>query len=449
MNFSSSELGSHGGLMNSYSKSLKLYERAQNSLAGGVSSNYRMSKQPHPLFFSRGEGARIYDVDGNEYLDFMLGQGPLILGHSHPKVLQRVAEEMNRGQLYAGQHELEVSLAEKVQQHIPCAELVRFTNSGSESVQGTLRLARAFTGKSKYIKFEGHYHGWFDNVLISLQPSKDKAGPRSSPRAVLETNGQSRSVQEDVVVLPWNDLEIVDETLRQHSDVIAAIITEPVMCNNGCIEPKEGFLQGLRDLCDRYGVVLIFDETITGFRLGLGGAQASSGVTPDLAIFGKAMASGFAISLFAGKRDLMNLIARGEVTHAGTYNSNNACVAAAIATLETLEAGGDALRDCIFDLGRQLRDGLAEIARREGETVLLSGPGPMFHMAFTLLPEIKEYRDCLDCDVPKYSCFVKAMLDRGVRLIGRGIWYISAAHTSADIDQALGAAGDALRSMNS
>lgn len=435
--------------MNSYSKSLKLYERARNSLAGGVSSNYRMSKQPHPLFFTRGEGARIYDVDGNEYLDFALGQGPLILGHSHPKVLQRVAEEINHGQLYAGQHELEIGLAEKVQQHIPCAELVRFTNSGSESVQATLRLARAFTGRTKYIKFEGHYHGWFDNVLISLQPSKDTAGPRSSPRAVLETSGQARSVQEDVVVLPWNDLEIVEKALRQYSDVIAAIITEPVMCNNGCIEPKEGFLRGLRDLCDRYGVVLIFDETITGFRLGLGGAQVSSGVTPDLAIFGKAMASGFAISLFAGKKDLMNLIATGEVTHAGTYNSNNACVAAAIATLEVLEAGGDELRERIFALGRRLRDGLGEIASRERQTVLLSGPGPMFHMAFTSLREIKEYRDCLDCDTPKYSSFVKNMLDRGVRLIGRGMWYISAAHTTTDIEQTLTAASDALRSMNS
>lgn len=432
--------------MNSYSKSLELYERAQRSLAGGVSSNYRMSKQPHPLFFSRAEGARIYDVDGNEYLDFTLSQGPLILGHSHPKVLQRVTEEIKHGQLYAGQHELELSLAEKLQHHIPCADLVRFTNSGSESVQATLRLARAFTSRSKYIKFEGHYHGWFDNVLISLQPSEDTAGPRSSPHAVLETNGQSKSVQEDVVVLPWNDLEIVENALRRNVDEIAAIITEPVMCNNGCIEPREGFLQGLRDLCNRYGVVLIFDETITGFRLGLGGAQASCGVTPDLAIFGKAMASGFAISLFVGKKELMNLIARGEVTHAGTYNSNNACVAAAMATLEVLEAGGEELRERIFVLGRRLRDGLKEIAHRERQAVLLSGPGPMFHMAFTSLPRIQEYRDCLACDTAKYGHFVKNMLDRGVRLIGRGIWYISAAHTAADIEQALSAAADALKS---
>ena len=286
--------------MKSYSKSLELYERAQKSLAGGVSSNYRMSKQPHTLFFTRGEGTRIYDVDGNEYLDFTLSQGPLILGHSHPKVLQRVTEEMKHGQLYAGQHELEINLAEKLQRHIPCAELVRFTNSGSESVQATLRLARAFTGRTKYVKFEGHYHGWFDNVLVSLQPSKDTAGPRSSPQAVLETNGQASSVLKDVVVLPWNDLEIVEKALRQNADEIAAIITEPVMCNNGCIEPTEGFLEGLRNLCNRYGVVLIFDETITGFRLGLGGAQAYYGITPDLAIFGKAMASGFPFSLFAG-----------------------------------------------------------------------------------------------------------------------------------------------------
>jgi len=433
--------------MRNYSRSLELYERALKSLAGGVSSNYRMSRQPHPLFFSRGEGARIYDVDGNEYLDFTLSQGPLILGHSHPTVLRRVAEEMNRGQLYAAQHELEVNLAEKVQNYIPCAELVRFTNSGSESVQATLRLARAFTGRTKYIKFEGHYHGWFDNVLISLHPSKETAGPREFPHSVLETNGQAKSVQDDIVVLPWNDLEIVEKALQGNADEIAAIITEPVMCNNGCIEPREGFLQGLRDLCNRYGVVLIFDETITGFRLGLGGAQAYYGVTPDLAIFGKAMASGFPISLFAGKKYLMDLVAKGEVMHAGTYNSNNPSIAAAMATIEVLEAGGSELRERLFALGQRLRDGLREIARRERETVLLSGPGPMFHMAFTSRPEIKEYRDCLDCDTAKYGRFVKEMLDNGVRLIGRGLWYISAAHTAADIEQALGVAGEALRSM--
>ncbi|HZJ44867.1 MAG TPA: aspartate aminotransferase family protein [Pyrinomonadaceae bacterium] len=433
--------------MKSYSKSLELYERAQLSLAGGVSSNYRMSKHPHPLFFVRGEGSRIYDVDGNEYLDFTLSQGPLFLGHCHPHVQQRVIEEIKKGQLYAGQHQLELNLAEKLQQHIHCAELVRFTNSGSESVQATLRIARAFTSRSKYIKFEGHYHGWFDNVLVSLQPSLDTAGPRTAPNAVLETKGQVKSVQDDVVVLPWNDLDIVENALQQHGDEIAAIITEPIMCNNGCIEPKEGFLQGLRALCDRYGVVLIFDETITGFRLGLGGAQALYGVTPDLAIFGKAMASGFAISLFAGKKELMNLIAKGEVTHAGTYNSNNACVAAAMATLEVLEDGGDELRERIFTLGCQLRDSLRDIARNHAHNILLSGPGPMFHMAFTSIPEIKDYRDCLDCDSANYGQFVKNMLDRGVRLIGRGLWYLSAAHTTADIDLALGAANDALTSL--
>jgi glutamate-1-semialdehyde 2,1-aminomutase len=266
---------------------------------------------------------------------------------------------------------------------------------------------------------------------------------------VLETNGQAGSVQEDVIVLPWNDLEIIERALEQNAEAIAAIITEPIMCNNGCIEPKEGFLQGLRDLCDRFGVVLIFDETITGFRLGLGGAQVLYGVTPDLAIFGKAMASGFAISLFAGKRDLMNLIATAEVTHAGTYNSNNASVAAAVATLEVLEAGGDKLQKRIFELGRTLRDGLRELASLQEEKVLLNGPGPMFHMAFTSLREIKEYRDCLECDTSKYSMFVKHMLDRGVRLIGRGMWYISAAHNPKDIEQGLAAAEDALRAMNS
>lgn len=434
--------------MRSYDKSREMFERARKSMAGGVSSNFRMFGQPHPLFFTRGSGARVYDVDGNEYLDFTLSQGPLVLGHSHQAVLEKVFSEMSRGQLYAGQHQLELELAERLQKLIPCADLIRFTNSGSESVQATLRLARAYTGRDKYIKFEGHYHGWFDNVLVSLHPSIETAGPRDAPQKVLETRGQAPSVLDDLVVLPWNDLALLEKIFAQNGGEIAAVVTEPIMCNNGCVEPARGFLQGLRDLCDEYRAVLIFDETITGFRLGLGGAQAFYQVTPDLAIFGKALGSGFPISLFAGRRDLMRMIADGEVMHAGTYNSNNPSIAAAAATLEVLEEGGKELYDRMFGLGLKLRDGLNEVARGENHSVLMSGPGPMFHMAFTSSREIKDYRDCLASDSAKYSRFAKGMLDRGVRLIGRGIWYISAAHRSADIDFALGCAGDVLRSMS-
>lgn len=428
--------------MRSYAKSLQLYERAKRSLAGGVSSHFRMLGPPHPLFFKEGRGARIYDVDDNEYLDFTLSQGPLILGHSHPAVLDRVMREMSRGQLFAGQHELELQLAETLQRLIPCAELIRFSNSGSESVQAALRLARAYTGRRKYLKFEGQYHGWFDNVLISQHPSQADFG--DDWRGMLGTAGQAENTLDDVIVLPWNDLAAVEKAFDRMGEEIAAVITEPVMCNNGCIEPLPGFLQGLRQVCSTSGTVLIFDEIITGFRLGLEGAQDFYGVTPDLATFGKAMASGFPLSLLAGRCELMELIANGAVMHAGTYNSNNPVIAAAVATIETLEEEGKELYKRLRSMGSMLKEGLADAAEQSGYKALLSGPGPMIHMTFTERRKIVDYRDCLASDAVKYGRFVKGMLDRGVRLIGRGIWYISAAHTWEDIDHAISAAHQVL-----
>jgi len=415
-------------------------------MAGGVSSHFRMAGQPHPLFFTNGLGSRIFDVDGNEYLDFTLSQGPLILGHSHPDVLRRVNEEMALGQLFAGQHELELNLAEKLQSLIPCAELIRYSNSGSESVQAALRLARGYTGRKKYIKFEGQYHGWFDNVLISQHPSKETAGDIREPKKILETGGQSAGVLDEIIVLPWNDLDAVRVAFEQHGDEIAAIITEPVMCNNGCIEPLPGYLAGLREICTEYKAVLIFDEIITGFRMGLGGAQKAYGVVPDLATFGKAMASGFPVSFLAGQRHIMEYIANGTVMHAGTYNSNNPSIAAAAATIEILESDSK-VYERLRDLGLKLQTGLRRLGDETGHKVLLSGPGQMTHMAFTDCPKLVNYRDCLTMDTAKYALFNRGMLDRGVRIIGRGIWYISAVHTEADIDHALSTAEDVLNTI--
>lgn len=433
--------------MRSYEKSRQLYERACRSMAGGVSSQFRMAGQPHPLFFKRGIGAHIFDVDDNEFLDFTLSQGPLILGHSHPAMLQKVSEEMALGQLYAGQHELELELSEKLQKLIPCADLLRFCNSGSESVQASLRLARAFTGRRKYIKFEGQYHGWFDNVLISQHPSAAENGSSGAPQKMLETGGQSPGVLDDIVVLHWNDLGAVERAFEEMGDEIAAVITEPIMCNNGCIEPLPGYLQGLRKLCDDYGALLVFDEIITGFRVGLGGAQELYGVTPDLATFGKAMASGFPLSFFAGKRHIMELVANGTVMHAGTYNSNNPSIAAAAATVDILEAGGSELYEHLRALGLRLREGLSEAAEQAGYEVLLSGPGQIVHMGFTNCRRLVNYRDCLEFDTAKYGEFVKGMLDKGIRLIGRGIWYISVAHTEKDVEHAISVATEVLLAM--
>lgn len=432
--------------MRSYEKSRQLYERACQSMAGGVSSHFRMGGSPHPLFFKKGEGARIYDVDDNEYLDFTLSQGPLILGHSHPQVISKVCRETELGQLFAGQHLVELELAEKIQSLIPCADLIRFSNSGSESVQAALRLARGYTGRKKYVKFEGQYHGWFDNVLISQHPSRETAGDFDLPEKVLETQGQSVEVLDEIIVLPWNNLDAVEQAFERWGDDIAGVITEPIMCNNGCIEPLPGYLQGLREICDKYGAVLIFDEIITGFRLGLGGAQKYYGVTPDLATFGKAMASGFPISFLAGKKQFMNFVADGTVMHAGTYNSNNPSIAAAAATIEVLESDPE-LYERVQSLGLRLQAGLRRVAAENGQQVLVSGPGQVNHLGFTKCEKLVNYRDCLDFDGAKYAEFTRELLDRGIRIIGRGIWYVSAVHTEADIDEAVNVVGEVFSTM--
>jgi glutamate-1-semialdehyde 2,1-aminomutase len=408
-----------------------------------VSSNVRAGKLPPPMFFERGAGSRIFDADGNQYIDYVLGQGPLILGHSPAPVLEAVARASEEGQLFAGQLEMEIALSEKLLQLIPCAELVRFSNSGSEIVQAALRLARGYTGREKVIKFEGHYHGWFDNVLISVAPPLDLAGPREAPHAVPASAGQARSALEDVIVLPWNDLDLFEATVRQRPEEIAAVIMEPIMCNTGCILPKEGYLAGVQRICQQHGIVFILDEIITGFRVGLSGAQGYFGVTPDLATFGKAMAGGFPVSCLAGKRELMDLIGKGTVNHSGTFNSNVMAMAASLATLSALEADG--LYERLTAQGQRLKEGLKQAADDLGIPVQVSGPGPMVHMAFAGPEPIHDYRSfAQNNDMGRCQRFADLLLDEGVRYIPRGMWYLSMAHTDGDIEAALEAAKLAL-----
>ncbi len=430
--------------MNNYQKSSLLLERAKKSLAGGVSSEFRKYNYPHALFYSYAKGSRIYDVDGNEYLDFALSQGPMIAGHSHPHILQRIEEYSRQGQLFAGQHILEIELAEKLQQYIPSAELMRFCLDGSEAVQTALRVARAKTGRNKFLRFEGHYHGWLDNVAWGLSGSSPEAlGPREQPAIVPWSEGLAAHVSDEFLILPWNDLSLVEAIFATHHQELAAVITEPVMCNNGCIVPEEGFLQGLRDLCDKYQTTLIFDEVITGFRMSLGGAQKFYHITPDLSIFAKAMASGYPISAITGKREWMHLIAEGKVIHAGTMNSSNPTVAAAIATIEVLESD-KTVYERIFSLGKKLMSGLEKISLKHDQPLLVQGPGPMFHTGFTPLKKVKDFRDTLLYDKSRLGKFVANMQDEGIRIIGRGLWYISAVHTMEDIDKALAAADKVL-----
>ncbi len=413
-----------------YARSKAFHERASRVLAGGVSSEFRKAS---PLCYVRASGARITDLDGNEYLDFSLSQGPMILGHSRPEVLEAVARAMADGQAFAGQHAREIELAERIQRLVPCADLLRFGLSGSEADHMALRVARAATGRPLFLRFQGHYHGWLDNAVPGLVP----------PGAPPWTRGLPPGAADESITVPWNDPEAAARAFAARGREIAAVICEPVMCNTGCIPPDPGFLETLRGLCDAHGSVLIFDEVITGFRLGLAGAQGFYRVLPDLAVFGKAMANGWPVSVLAGQRHVMSHVADGRAVHAGTLNAWNAGIAAADATLDLLER--ERVHDRLFSLGRRLMDGLRDVAREAGRRLLVQGPGPMFHAGFTTLSRLRHADDAATCDRALYAAFAAALQDCGVRVIGRGLWYVSAAHTERDLDLALDAARDAMK----
>jgi glutamate-1-semialdehyde 2,1-aminomutase len=428
----------------SYKRSAELLERAKKVLAGGVSSEFRKYNYPHALFYTHGNGSRVYDVDGNEYLDFTLSQGPLILGHSHPYVLKAINEYSEQGQLFAGQHIREIQLAEKIAEIVPSAELMRFCLDGSEAIQTAFRVARAKTGKQKFLRFEGHYHGWLDNVSWGIStPSAEALGSVFEPNVFPWTDGIFPATRDEFIVIPWNDAELLKATVAKHHHELAAIITEPIMCNNGCIAPEEGFLKTIRELCDSYNITFILDEVITGFRLSLGGAQQYFNISPDLSIFAKAMGSGYPISVVCGKKEWMQLIADSKVIHAGTMNSGNATVAAALATIQVLEK--DQPYEKMFKLGKELMEGIRSVAK--GHNLLVQGPGPMFNTCFTDAKKITDYRGTLNCDKAKLGKFISGMHNEGVRIIGRGLWYISAVHTPDDISFAIDKAGKVLNDI--
>jgi glutamate-1-semialdehyde 2,1-aminomutase len=411
-------------------------ERARKVLAGGVNSNIRLTEKPYPLCFARGRGATLEDLDGRTYIDYVLGMGPVILGHDDPRVIGAIVEAVGRGLTFAGQHPDEVEVAERICAAVPSVEMVRCTCSGSEAVHAALRFARAATNRWKVIRFEGHYHGWLDTIYVGER--SDEEGPVAP--ALPGTRGQSPATLQDVLVVPWNNLQALEATAHLYRGQIAAFILEPILCNTGVIPPKPGYVEAIRAVCDRENAVLIFDEVVTGFRVALGGAQSLLGVRPDMTIFGKAIANGFPLSAVGGRRDIMEQVGTGSVMHGGTYNGNLPAMAAARATLDALGADGGAVYGAITTTGRSLMDGLRRTAAEVGVPVLVQGPGPIFYMWFTTKPSIDDPRTAKTEGAAARALFTQAMLRRGVRLVPDGRWHVSAAHTSAHTAQTLQAA---------
>jgi glutamate-1-semialdehyde 2,1-aminomutase len=421
------------------------FTRAQQALAGGVSSSFRAAVKPEPLFVDHAQGTHVVDVDGTTYLDFTLAWGPLILGHSHPAVLAAVRAQLDRGHMFGAQHRLEIEVAEQLQATVPCADLVTFSNSGTEAVQVALRLARAYTGRPKVVKFEGHYHGWSDAMLVSYHPPLSDAGPRTSPRSVPGTAGQSAAALEEIIVLPWNDASALETALVKYAGQVAAIIMEPVMCNSGVVAPAPAYLQTARTLADRYGALLIFDEVITGFRLALGGAQEIYAVLPDIAVYAKAVAAGFPLSVVAGRSTVMDLIAQGTVQHSGTYNGNPISLAAAYAALSELRAPGVYPR--LNGLAAKLADGTRALVARHGLPAIVQQAGSVLQILFTSQTAVHDYRDVARCDATRSAALVRELRARGILILPDGRWYLSTVHREEDVEEAVDALDGSLDAL--
>lgn len=403
-------------------RSEDLFKEAKNYLPGGVDSPVRAIK-PYPFFATKGEGPRLFDVDGNSYLDYCLAYGPLVLGHAYPPVMKAVSEQLSRGSAYGVPTENEIKLAQEVVRRVPCAEMVRFVNSGTEATMSAIRLARAVTGKSKIVKFEGAYHGAHDYVLV-----KSGSGAFGLP----DSPGVPEETTKNTVLVPFNDEEAITSLVEKEKDELAAIILEPVMGNVGCIPPKKGFLEFLREITAENNIILIFDEVITGFRIAEGGAQEYFGVTPDLVTFGKILGGGFPIGAFSGKKEFMERIApAGDVYQAGTFNGNPISITAGLETMKHLD------KDFYQEMdvkGLEMRRGLQDILEDASLNYQVAGLSSMFQIYFTNI-EVWDYSQAKSADTEKFNSYFQTLLTGGVFIPPSQFecCFLSQAHSSEDI----------------
>ncbi|HZE26551.1 MAG TPA: aspartate aminotransferase family protein [Terriglobales bacterium] len=423
--------------------------RAQQSLVEGVNSPSRGPAvySPGPIVLERGRGSHVWDLDGNEYVDFMMSFGALIHGHAHPMIVEVVSQTIADGSHFAAATPAETEAAERFCRMVPSAEVVRFANTGSEATMLALRLARAHTGRTRFLKFEGHYHGWYDPYCLNGHSHPlEQIGPPENPMKIPDSEGIPASVFDDVVLAPWNDVAGLESIMGEHGRELAAVITEPIMANMGCIPPREGYLEKMRELAHQYGALLILDEVVTGFRYAPGGCQEYYRLKPDLSTFGKALGAGFPIGAVAGPREILDRMRWSDnmVLHYGTFNGHRLTMKVTAANLDLLSAEGTHRR--LYAIGEAAIAGLREVFRRRKIKAIVQGFGPMFQIYFTEREVIHDYRDyCQYVDPKRYSRFVHLLLDHGIYMTpSNGLhWIISTKHTENDVEALIEAADQA------
>ena len=410
-------------------QSTQLFSRAQQRIPGGVNSPVRAFKSVNmtPLFITRAQGSKLYDADGNEFIDFVGSWGPMILGHAHTEVIRKLEETLLKGTSFGAPTEGEILLAEMICEAVPSVEMLRLVNSGTEAAMAVLRVARGYTGRDKIIKFEGCYHGSVDPLLV-------QAGSGAMTLGIPDSPGVPASFVEHTLQAKFNDLDSVIKLVEGNSSKIAAVIIEPVAGNMGMIPPEHGFLQGLRDLCDREGILLIFDEVMSGFRVDYGGAQALFGVVPDMSIFGKIIGGGLPVGAYGGRQDIMLQVApAGPVYQAGTLSGNPLAVAAGLSTLEILRKGNP-----YPELGQKtswLSGEFQSAAESAGVPLQTRAMGGMFGFFFSETP-VRNYQDALNSDVERFTRFFRSMLNQGIYMAPSAFesLFVSTAHSEKDLE---------------